>query len=145
MIGRQTSFRASRRDASFTPQSCGEIKPTRGEPDGFVRKHLWPERVEDSMDRRQFGKLALSAGAATAGAGEATVALAQTPAASASDAIKLPPELRAIFEQDYPRFYDAEYSRRRDVLAGVMEAAGVAHLLIVSALNVGNATRWVTG
>ena len=97
------------------------------------------------MDRRQFGKLALSAGAATAGAGEATVALAQTPAASASDAIKLPPELRAIFEQDYPRFSDAEYSRRRDLLAGVMEAAGVDHLLIVSALNVGNATRWVTG
>src|SRR4029078_3612552 len=29
--------------------------------------------------------------------------------------------------------------------AGVMEAAGVDHLLIVSALNVGNATRWVTG
>ena len=26
-----------------------------------------------------------------------------------------------------------------------MEAAGVDHLLIVSALNVGNATRWVTG
>jgi len=87
----------------------------------------------------------LSAGAATAGAGEATVALAQTPAASASDAIKLPPELRAIFEQDYPRFSDAEYSRRRDLLAGVMEAAGVDHLLIVSAPNVGNATRWVTG
>ena len=97
------------------------------------------------MDRRQFGKLALSAGAATTGAGEATVALAQTPAASASDAIKLPAELRAIFEQDYPRFSDAEYSRRRDLLAGVMEAAGVDHLLIVSALNVGNATRWVTG
>ena len=97
------------------------------------------------MDRRQFGKLALSAGAATAGAGEATVALAQTPAASASDAIKLPAELRAIFEQDYPRFSDAEYSRRRDLLAGVMEAAGVVDLLIVSALNVGNATRWVTG
>jgi hypothetical protein len=99
--------------------------------------------VEDIMDRRQFGKLALSAGAATAGAGDATVALAQSPA-SASDAIKLPAELRAIFEQDYPRFSDAEYSRRR-LLAGVMETAGVDHLLIVSALNVGNATRWVTG
>jgi len=73
------------------------------------------------MDRREFGKLALSAGAATAGAGEATVAMAQAPASSPSDAIKLPPELRAIFEQDYPRFSDAEYSRRRDLLAGVME------------------------
>ena len=64
---------------------------------------------------------------------------------SPSDALKLPAELRPVFEQDYPRFSDAEYSRRRDLLAGVMEAAGVDHLLIVSALNVGNATRWVTG
>jgi Xaa-Pro dipeptidase len=99
--------------------------------------------VEDIMDRRQFGKLALSAGAATTG--EAALALAQTSSVSPSDALKLPAELRPAFEQDYPRFPDAEYSRRRDLLAGVMEAAGVDHLLIVSALNVGNATRWVTG
>ena len=97
------------------------------------------------MDRRQFGKLALSAGAATTAAGEAGLALAQTSSVSPSDALKLPAELRPVFEQDYPRFSDAEYSRRRDLLAGVMEAAGVDHLLIVSALNVGNATRWVTG
>ena len=55
------------------------------------------------------------------------------------------PELRPAFEQDYPRFSDAEYARRHNLLAGVMEGAGVDHLLIVSALNVGNATRWVTG
>jgi Xaa-Pro dipeptidase len=101
--------------------------------------------MEDIMDRRQFGKLALSAGAATTAAGEAGLALAQTSSVSPSDALKLPAELRPVFEQDYPRFSDAEYSRRRDLLAGVMEAAGVDHLLIVSALNVGNATRWVTG
>jgi hypothetical protein len=104
---------------------------------------LLPGTVEDIMDRRQFGKLALSAGAATTG--EAALALAQTSSVSPSDALKLPAELRPAFEQDYPRFSDAEYSRRRDLLAGVMEAAGVDHLLIVSALNVGNATRWVTG
>ncbi len=63
---------------------------------------------------------------------------------SASDAIKLPAELRTIFEQDFPRFSDAEYQRRHTALAGAMETTGVDHLLIVSAQNVGNATRWVT-
>ncbi len=53
------------------------------------------------MDRRQFGKLALSAGAATTGAGEAGLAQAQTPSVSPSDALKLPAELRPAFEQDY--------------------------------------------
>jgi Xaa-Pro dipeptidase len=61
-----------------------------------------------------------------------------------SDVIKLPPELRAIFEQNYPRFSDAEYLRRRNALARVMEAAGADHLLIVTVQNIGNATRWVT-
>ncbi len=103
------------------------------------------------MDRRDFGKLVLGAGAATAAAGDAPHALGQTHGAegagsvSPSDALKLPPELRPIFAQDYPRFSDAEYRRRHTALARVMEAAGADHLLIVSALNVGNATRWVTG
>jgi Xaa-Pro dipeptidase len=65
--------------------------------------------------------------------------------ASACAPLELPAELRAIFEQNYPRFSDAEYKRRRDALARVMESAGADHLLIVSAQNVGNATRWVTG
>jgi hypothetical protein len=56
--------------------------------------------VEDIMDRRQFGKLALSAGAATTAAGEAGLALAQTSSVSPSDALKLPAELRPVFEQD---------------------------------------------
>ena len=50
-----------------------------------------------------------------------------------------------MFEQDYPRFSDAEYTRRHAALARVMEAAGVDQLLIVTAQNVGNATVWVTG
>ena len=66
-------------------------------------------------------------------------------AVSASAVLKLAPELRPIFEQNYPRFSDAEHKRRHAALAGVMESAGVDHLLIVSAQNVGNATRWVTG
>ena len=64
---------------------------------------------------------------------------------SASAVLKLPTGLRPIFEQNYPRFSDAEYKRRHDALARVMESAGADHLLIVSAQNVGNATRWVTG
>ena len=64
---------------------------------------------------------------------------------SPSDALELPPELRLIFEQDYPRFSDAEYARRHAALARVMERAGIDYLLIVTAQNVGNATRWVTG
>src|SRR6516162_6251958 len=60
-------------------------------------------------------------------------------------ALALPPELQAVFEQDYPRFSEAEYKRRHEALAAVMERTGVDHLLIVSAQNVGNATRWVTG
>ena len=105
------------------------------------------------MDRRQFGKLVMGAGAATA-ASDATDALGQTPAtpramqrmtpAASSDVLNLPPELRPVIEQNYPRFSDAEYARRHKALARVMEGAGVDHLLIVSAQNVGNATRWVT-
>src|SRR5271166_6198089 len=66
-------------------------------------------------------------------------------AASAVAALALPPGLQAVLEQDYPRFSEAEYKRRHEALARVMEHAGVDHLLIVSAQNVGNATRWVTG
>jgi Xaa-Pro dipeptidase len=103
------------------------------------------------MNRRRFGKLVMAAGAVTAGASGGTDATGQPQAspspegASASAALALPPELRPIFEQNYPRFSDAEYKRRHDALARVMESAGTDHLLIVSAQNVGNATRWVTG
>jgi Xaa-Pro aminopeptidase len=101
------------------------------------------------MDRRQFGKLVAAAGAAGA-ASEPQDALSQgrqmqrMANAAASDVLNLPDELRPVLEQHYPRFSDAEYARRHRLLAGVMEGAGVDHLLIVSAQNVGNATRWVT-
>jgi Xaa-Pro dipeptidase len=64
---------------------------------------------------------------------------------SRCDALNLAPELRIIFEQDQPRFSDGEYRRRHAALARVMEREDVDHLLIVTAQNVGNATRWVTG
>src|SRR5262249_37129501 len=64
--------------------------------------------------------------------------------AAATDVLKLPPELRPLLKQDHPRFSDAEYARRHAALAQTMAAAGVDHALIVTAQNVGNATRWLT-
>jgi len=59
--------------------------------------------------------------------------------------INLPPRLRAIVEQEYPRFSDTEYSRRHAALARVMEGRGLDHLLIVTDHRSGNAPQWVTG
>ena len=59
--------------------------------------------------------------------------------------LELEPRLKAITEQEYPRFSDAEYARRRQLLASVMEKAGVDHLLIVTSNRSGNAPQWVTG
>ena len=99
------------------------------------------------MDRRRFGKLAMAAGAVTAGApaGAQTAAQPRVPAKREATALALAPELQPIFEQSHPRFSEAEFKRRHEALARVMERAGTDHLLIVSAQNVGNATRWVTG
>jgi Xaa-Pro aminopeptidase len=59
--------------------------------------------------------------------------------------INLAPRLRAIVEQEYPRFSDAEYERRHRALAALMEARGLDHLLIVTDHRSGNAPQWVTG
>ncbi|MCI3953476.1 MAG: xaa-Pro aminopeptidase [Burkholderiales bacterium] len=58
--------------------------------------------------------------------------------------LNLEPRLKAILEQEYPRFSDAEYARRHKLLADVMDKAGVDHLLIVTDHRTGNATQWVT-
>ena len=64
----------------------------------------------------------------------------------------LPPEppqlddrLRAIVAQEYPRFSDAEYARRRRALGRVMEEKDLDHLLVVTDHRSGNAPQWVTG
>ena len=59
--------------------------------------------------------------------------------------ISLAPRLRAIVEQEYPRFSDGEYERRHAALAALMQARGLDHLLIVTDLRSGNAPQWVTG
>ena len=58
---------------------------------------------------------------------------------------RLDPRLKTIIEQEYPRFSDAEYARRHELLAGVMAKAGVDHLLVITSNRSGNATQWVTG
>jgi len=60
-------------------------------------------------------------------------------------ALEIEPRLKAIMAQEYPRFSDAEYARRHNLLAGVMEKAGVDHLLVVTDHRTGNAPQWVTG
>jgi Xaa-Pro aminopeptidase len=59
--------------------------------------------------------------------------------------IELPPRLRAITGQEYPRFSDAEYARRHRALAAVMAKANVDHLLVLTDHRTGNAPQWVTG
>ncbi|MGE5525010.1 MAG: M24 family metallopeptidase [Rhodospirillaceae bacterium] len=59
--------------------------------------------------------------------------------------LNLEPRLRAIMEQEYPRFSDAEYARRHKALDHVMAGAGVDHLVVVTDHRTGNATQWVTG
>ena len=58
---------------------------------------------------------------------------------------ELEPRLQAITAQEYPRFSDAEFARRHQALAGVMDKHGCDHLLVVTDHRTGNATQWVTG
>ena len=46
---------------------------------------------------------------------------------------------------EFPRFPDAEYARRHQALARVMQKHDVDHLLIVTDHRAGNAPQWVTG
>ena len=57
---------------------------------------------------------------------------------------KLQPRLKAILEQEYPRFSDDEYARRHKRLAKVMDKGGADHLLVITDHRIGNATQWVT-
>jgi Xaa-Pro aminopeptidase len=59
--------------------------------------------------------------------------------------INLEPRLRAILEQEYPRFSDPEYARRHQALAALMQKNELDHLLVVTDHRSGNAPQWVTG
>jgi Xaa-Pro dipeptidase len=53
--------------------------------------------------------------------------------------------MRAITEQEYPRFSDPEFARRHAALSSSMQKHDVDHLLIVTDHRTGNAPQWVTG
>jgi Xaa-Pro dipeptidase len=57
----------------------------------------------------------------------------------------LEPRLRAIIEQEYPRFSDTEFARRHAALSRSMQKHDVDYLLIVTDHRTGNAPQWVTG
>jgi Xaa-Pro aminopeptidase len=103
------------------------------------------------MDRRQFNSAVLAGGASIvttpSSVNQAAAQASNSASSSASgfEQLRLPESYRPIFEQNYPRFSDAEYTRRHTALAKVMEAAGLDHVLIVTSQNVGNATVWMTG
>ncbi len=59
--------------------------------------------------------------------------------------LRLAPRLKAIMAQEYPRFSDAEYSRRHKALAAAMQEVGADTLLVVTENRSGNAPQWVTG
>jgi Xaa-Pro dipeptidase len=59
--------------------------------------------------------------------------------------LSLEPRLRALLEQEYPRFSEAEYRRRHAALGAVMAEREVDHLLVVTDHRSGNAPQWITG
>jgi len=57
----------------------------------------------------------------------------------------LAPHLRAILDQPFPRFSDAEMQRRRQALADVMRKHDVDQLLVCGEQRAGTGISWLTG
>ena len=53
--------------------------------------------------------------------------------------------LRALLEQDYPRFSDAEFARRRAALAAVLAKHDCGHALVCGENRAGSGVQWLTG
>jgi len=58
--------------------------------------------------------------------------------------VTLPPHLVRIVESDYPRFSDAEMSRRRTAIESLMAQADCDHLIFCGANRFGSAVQWLT-
>ena len=56
----------------------------------------------------------------------------------------LPSHLAAIVDADYPRFSAGEMARRRQLMAGAMEAAGVDHLVAYASFFRGGPVHWLS-
>jgi len=61
------------------------------------------------------------------------------------NSLNIEPRLQAVLQQEYPRFSDAEYTRRHAALAAVMDKHHCDHLLVVTDHRAGNAPQWLTG
>ncbi len=59
--------------------------------------------------------------------------------------LALPPRLQATLEAEYPRFSDAEMRRRRSAIEGLLDEAGLGHLVYCGANRFGSAVQWLTG
>ena len=57
----------------------------------------------------------------------------------------LEPRLKALIDQDYPRFSDAEFARRRRALDDVMTKHGCDCLLVCGENRAGTGVQWLTG
>lgn len=58
--------------------------------------------------------------------------------------ITLDPRLRALLETDFPRYSEAELTRRREALRRDMEARGVEHVVFYGAGWRGSVVQWLT-
>lgn len=58
--------------------------------------------------------------------------------------IDLAPELRALLEQEYPRFSEGEMKRRRAALSELMKSRGVDHVVFYGAGWRGSIVQWLT-
>ena len=58
---------------------------------------------------------------------------------------RLDARLRAILDQEFPKFSEAEMRRRREAIEGAMAEAGADHLLLCGAGFRGSAVPWLTG
>ena len=59
--------------------------------------------------------------------------------------MELPPRLRSILEQPYPRFSEPEMGRRRDALRELAERRGVDLILVCGENRAGSGVAWLTG
>ena len=59
--------------------------------------------------------------------------------------LELDARLRGLLNEDYPRFSDAEFARRRRALADVMAKHGCDHLLMCGENRAGTGVQWLTG
>src|SRR6266702_7266250 len=56
----------------------------------------------------------------------------------------LPPYLARIVEAEYPRFSDAEMTRRRAAIEALLTRADCDHLVFCGANRFGSAVQWLT-